>query len=96
MSDWQVGDIAVCVDASSSRKLVEGAAYVVESIGVAEPWWRDAGELGLWLVGTPSDSSSGGFRADRFRKVTPDKPEACESEFVTLLNRIKRKQGADA
>jgi hypothetical protein len=35
-----------------------------------------------------------GCHSARFRKIRPDEREACEPEFVTLLQRIKRKEVA--
>ena len=86
MSDWQVGDLAVCVDARPNEEfgdqsdLVLGGTYTVTRIVLSG--------LGLWL----READHGNFlafRAERFRKVTPDKHEACEDEFVTLLKRGK-------
>jgi hypothetical protein len=98
MSDWQVGDLAVCVDATSriartGTSLAEGQVYRVSGLHMPGKLVRsDFGspaDLGLFLVGLRSVSTSGAFDARRFRKVTPDKHEACEDEFVTLLKRGK-------
>lgn len=88
MSDWQVGDLAVCVDAGLRQSfgphlgcgLVLGRIYRVEAIGAPS------------IAGLPTliVSEVGRKIADRFRKILPDKHEECEPEFVTLLKRIKR------
>lgn len=97
MKGWQVGDLAVCVDADPHKdgnmptELEVGRIYRVN--GFAR---TPRGEL-LLIIRPPHPSFT--YRhpgARRFRKVDPPKHEACESEFVTLLTRIKRKQGADA
>jgi hypothetical protein len=87
--DWKVGDLAVCVDVSPFRcqrtlhigpKLAEGATVQVLGVGV-----RPCGCRVLLWPGT----ELGGV-AHRFRKIHPDEHEACEDEFVTLLNRSKQ------
>jgi hypothetical protein len=98
MSDWQVGDLAVCVDASSrhpgnmsSSVLREGAVYTV--IGIAPPERWITGEYGIGLVFAEVRqpvNSDGSFIATRFRKIRPDKHESCEPEFVTLLKRSRQ------
>jgi hypothetical protein len=99
-NDWQVGDLAVCVDAQSRVNptptlLVEGRTYRVS--GIYAPGRRlssdfgSPGYIGLMLEGLRNDSLSGAFDARRFRKIRPDEHQACEEEFVTLLKRSKRK-----
>lgn len=96
MSDWQVGDLAVCVDdrfnpAYGETLLARGRTYTVVEVTyctISNVLWH-AG-TGLVLAGVPC-SGLHGFAAERFRKIRPDEREACEPEFVTLLNRIKRK-----
>jgi hypothetical protein len=101
MSDWQVGDLAVCIDASD----VGGAAdpnYVLleygrvyNVIGITDDgpgsWVSDYDGLGLILAEVESTNPEGDFAAYRFRKVLPDRHEACETEFVDLLKRSKRR-----
>lgn len=95
--DWQVGDLAVCVDASPCRcthgcgadtKLEEGRVYRV--IGVIPPigfeTWVNL-DIGLGYVG--NHRGRVGAVTDRFRKIHPDAHEACEDEFVTLLKRSR-------
>lgn len=95
-ADWQVGDLAVCVDASPPRdicgdggketnaeyiaNLVEGRIYEVTQVAVC----RCGGHIGLG-----NHSARAGGAADRFRKIHPDEPEPCEAEFITLLRRSR-------
>jgi hypothetical protein len=98
MSDWQVGDLAVCVDDGPSREprnnptiwVVKGSCYRVSAV-----------VHGLLLNGEPPHAicpfnGPTGWAENRFRKIRPDEHEDCEPEFVELLNRIKRKAPADA
>ena len=85
MSDWQVGDLAVCVveqDGWAPWKPQVGVVYTVAEVadGVDGPGFEleedpDAFD-GEWI-----------WLACDFRKI--DKHEACEEEFITLLKRRK-------
>jgi hypothetical protein len=98
VSDWQVGDKALCVDARRSPgvrthvPLVEGRIYTVVGVAARRAvhalYGLDTG--GLFLAGLVSGGTSGAYAADRFRKIRPDEHSACEEEFVTLLKRTKR------
>jgi hypothetical protein len=87
MSDWQVGDLAVCVDGGaddpvlSASTLLQGGTYRVgRSRSIFAGDWRTAARC---FVGFADGTLS------RFRKIRPDEHEACEPEFVTLLKRTK-------
>ena len=96
MNDWQIGDMALCIDASAPRdvcgnggieakreyiaNLIEGRIYKVTQIVTCS-----CGEH----VGLGCHADRAGGSSDRFRKIAPDKHEACEAEFVTLLKRRK-------
>jgi hypothetical protein len=89
-TDWQVGDLAVCVEdqplpgtVSTGATIRKGAVYRV--VGLKE----HRGDLNLFLHGITYRLGIG-TRAFRFRKIRPDEQEACEPEFVTLLKRAKR------
>ena len=93
--DWQVGDLAVCVDdrpchcGATDPAIRIGAVYTV--VRVMPPV---AHQVGLLFeeadpVGHPA------FGADRFRKIRPDEHEACEEEFVTLIKRLKQPAPAE-
>jgi hypothetical protein len=93
MSDWAVGDLAVCVDAAprsyrtdSGGSLAVGNIYTVEAVFFG----AFSRHQMLGIMGFPWEPEWVGWDADRFRKILPDKHEACESEFVDLLKRIKR------
>jgi hypothetical protein len=98
MSDWAVGDLVVCVDdvpQAGDRVrsgLVRGRTYTVSGLFYEGP--GDRCSVGLTLVELMPPPGRFAFCSDRFRKILPDKHEACETEFVTLLNRIKRKVSA--
>jgi hypothetical protein len=99
MTDWAVGDLAVCVDTlrpeeakpgrSGGDTCRKGAVFTV--IGIARDAW---GNVGLILDDIRSDHPTGGYLASAFRKIRPDKHEECEPEFVTLLKRSKRRVSA--
>lgn len=95
MSDWQVGDRAVCVDASGSRcALTVGRVYSVSGLDWTEGFAELDGSLipcGLLLAEIAPPFPYDGFDPRRFRKILPDQHEACETEFVTLLKRSKRR-----
>lgn len=98
MSDWQVGDLAVCVDASPDFDgepvpLEQGTAYRVSGVAFApRPSRKWGARVGLNLLGV--EPWPWGYASERFRKVVADEHEACETEFVTLLKRLKRKVSA--
>jgi hypothetical protein len=85
MTDWQVGDLAVCVDDGPcpyygrDPQIVKGGVYTVADV---------LPNNGLLLEGIQSQSSSGGYAMKMFRKIRPDQHEACEPEFVTLIKRV--------
>lgn len=88
MNDWQVGDLALCVEPKLGRYAVScgfrvGGVYTVA--GVAQSGTR----IGLVFDGRYSRHQSGAWCASGFRKVRPDEHEACEPEFVTLLHKSK-------
>jgi hypothetical protein len=97
MSDWQVGDLAVCVDVSdrfyaqyrrtalAGRRFAIGKKYRV----VATSIHRITGEEILLMEGQPDTAG-----AWRFRKIRPDEHEACEEEFVILLKLSKQRVSA--
>lgn len=94
MSDWQVGDLAVCVDASAMNCEcgsihLGGNAALGQSVRVTSIQMTRFCSLrpSIMWDGCPD----GGAQARRFRKIRPDEQEACETEFVTLLKRSKRR-----
>jgi hypothetical protein len=92
MSDWQVGDLAVCVDNAPRSTTAPGIQYRLECgrvYRVSALRQARSGKLNLFMEGVayPFGIGNGAFR---FRKIRPDQHEACEPEFVTLLKRTKR------
>jgi hypothetical protein len=95
MSDWQVGDLAVCVDAEPQAgdfirdsQLRVGSVYTVTRV-LLSGGRGDRTAIGLSLLGMRPAGGREGYCEDRFRKIRPDEHEACEPEFVTLLKRTK-------
>jgi hypothetical protein len=92
MTDWQVGDKAVCVDASPGagqrQPFRSGGAYIVSGVMPAGTYVPGVGTSKCVTLSfkTPEEW---GCAARRFRKLLPDKHEACNAEFVTLLKRGK-------
>jgi hypothetical protein len=95
--DWQVGDLAVCVGRNPNAPGYwtckggppKGTALVVDGVQFGYspsygPW------TALVFSGYPSVHFTRGWHAESYRKVVPDKQEACEPEFVTLIKRAKR------
>lgn len=103
MNGWQVGDLALCVDAAPCRccaaalPVTEGKIYEVLEVYLGR---NLRGVEGAYLVlagvglSIPTHPIAKGLSANRFRKVLRDKHEACESEFVTLLKRSTKKVSA--
>jgi hypothetical protein len=89
MSDWAVGDLAVCVDDKPRwhGNVVPVAVGCIYRVNFVEVIGRS---LFLTLDGVHPSTIFGSY-ADRFRKIRPDEREACEPEFVTLLKRSKHK-----
>ena len=95
---WEAGDLAVCVDARPNPRIRQssgiqvGQVYRVAVVIQHAP--RPNAVFGLTSVGLVLDgvwtsSKTGGFAAQRFRKIKPDAHEDCEPEFVELLKRSK-------
>ncbi len=102
MSDWQVGDLAVCLKTDKWRgrqtgRVTDGPSYgSVHKVAWVGP--SRCGVLCLELEGIETPRNRDGsvipWTADRFRKIRPDEQEPCEVEFVTLLKRSKQRQSA--
>ena len=96
MSDWQVGDLAVRVETSCSgghwgQNSEAPIGSVLRVVGLRRgPFCDCDAPLALLFEG----GSERGGCCLAYRKIRPDEREACEPEFVTLLQRIKRKVAA--
>jgi hypothetical protein len=93
---WEVGDLAMCVDAAprpcscgalhTGHNVTEGASYRVVALG--DPHSFGESSLVCDKLCLLMDHGKSGL-AERFRKIRPDEHEKCEPEFVTLLKRRK-------
>lgn len=84
--DWQVGDLALCVDDKFNRALKSGMIYMVEAVVLANsPGAYDHGETGLRLVGVTLASLSGAANAKRFRKIPAHEADEFDRETIALL-----------
>jgi hypothetical protein len=86
MSDWQVGDLALC--------LADHGDWVGMSYGAVVKGPENGAVSRVIEIGYAGDGLKFAefghfFHRDRFRKIRPDEHEACEPEFVTLLKRVK-------
>ena len=98
MTDWAVGDLALCVDDGiiMCRGIVHGGMNAPKRGAILRVSEITAG---LYAGNPPSPCGcltihfSGSLMAAhiRLRKILPDKHEPCEAEFVTLLKRGKVK-----
>jgi hypothetical protein len=87
VSDWEVGDKALCVESGHSTR--QGVIYTVSDV------WPSGDEFQGVVNITQDDLLlfvelgflGDGSNCQRFRKIRPDKHEPCEEEFTTLLKR---------
>jgi hypothetical protein len=92
VSDWQAGDLAMCVIDGGWFGHIHGslpsifpeknAVYRVVKV-------RPRDQI-TFLYFAEIDGK--GWNAAAFRKIRPDEHEACEPEFVTLLKRSKKQR----
>jgi len=79
MTDWQVGDLALCVRAGETIRA--GEVHTVETI-----WPNKA----LSLVGKVSSGWRGSYHHWRFIKVTPPAADEFDRETIALMNRVEQ------
>lgn len=77
MSDWQVGDLALCIRGGASIKA--GEVHAVVSV------W----DTGLSLADKVSIARRGSYKKSRFVKVTPPAADDFDRETIALLNGVK-------
>lgn len=86
MSDWQVGDLALCVKPSvlATNPAQPGACYQVSGVFL---WCGPNGEVvGLLLNEIPNTGPGWrGHAAQRFIKVTPEEADEFDRETIALL-----------
>ena len=77
MSDWQKGDLALCVSDSRLRalKIKRGCVYTVDAVGAPRKHMDFGLVVPLYLEGVDDPY---GHAANRFIKVTPPKQETEE------------------
>ena len=88
MSDWQAGDLALCV--KSSHTIESGSLNTVSDVVVAGPeWGQYEGAVGLFMEGRQAQSLTGAYRSDQFVKVTPNHDaETLEDRgIIALMNK---------
>lgn len=91
MSDWQVGDLALCVTTKhpsfreASEVLRVGAVYTVVRVGRPTAYIKGEFALGL-REAIPSRGPDYGFPQTMFRKIAPHTPDAEDAETIRLLN----------
>lgn len=90
MSDWQVGDLALCIDDGPARyvkgsrenadpaSLVRGRVYTVLFVG--------PDTKGIGLTGLAVTSRNWGWFAERFIKVTPPAADEFDREVIEQMN----------
>jgi len=91
MTDWQKGDLALCVchfelnAASHGLDMPKkGRVYGVTNVAphpYGEPW----GAVALRLDGVLDMGAGSGWNSNMFRKVTPPKPTADDREVIDLM-----------
>lgn len=94
--DWQVGDLALCVDDRRCPSyrwggLCAGRIYTVDAVTVdIGPRGFSAlygkGRIGLAFADAPTPSGTIGWDARRFLKVTPPSADEFDRETIALLN----------
>ena len=87
--DWQVGDLALCVNATDGSQgwagslLREGAVYTVENASMV----CFSGEHVLVLNEVKAPDYTEGFNVTRFIKITPPEADEFDREVIELLRR---------
>lgn len=85
MSDWQPGDLALCIaphrHSDGHPSVRPGGIYTVEAVG---HWFEPA----LLLKGLPSRHVSRCHAACRFHRIPPHEADAEDRETIRLLNGV--------
>lgn len=85
MSDWQVGDLALCAAGKGCGDCWENGPHPLDGRTLTVIGVDDWGESHPAL--TFAEAERLNWCACQFRKIRPDEHEACEPEFVKLLKR---------
>lgn len=90
MSDWQIGDLALCIanrlpppKDMPSELLRVGAIYTVRSVR----WSNGDRCIAIGLNEVRSRGPLGDWHSCVFRKVTPPEADAFDHETIELMNR---------
>ncbi len=89
MSDWQVGDLALCIStrhrkfSNAATRVRRGAIYTVERVGTKVHFGTD---VALQIAGAPTRVSGYGWPSTMFRKIHPHAPDVEDRETISLLN----------
>lgn len=94
MSDWQAGDLALCVRVTHpafprqrSKRLRIGVVYTVRKVG--RPHMKFDGEQALAFAEVQPRLRGRGFLESMFRKVTPPAADEFDRETIALMNGIR-------
>lgn len=94
MSDWNIGDLAVCVEPGDwfdiNKRVFDSFGPEVGSVCTVEGFGECSGEMSLLLFEWPADE----FTASAFRKIRPDAAEGHASDWELILEGSKRKVSA--
>ena len=83
MSDWQVGDLAVCVDDKdfdgSKMEIIKGRIYRVQDVFVGCEYRGGPCDVVALDVGVIGSDGQAGFDAACFRPILPAEPAFTEA-----------------
>ena len=85
MSDWQIGDYALCIgedlegDATWEWSTVVGQCYTVSGIYDCSDW------EGLDFLEDPAPNDEYCFDAKYYIKITPDKADEYDREVIEIM-----------
>lgn len=94
MSDWQVGDLALCVSIEHplfkgpSSILRAGAVYTVVVVGSPISWANN--ERALGFSEAKPKKVGRGFPETLFRKIDRHQPDEFDRETIALMNRVEQ------
>ena len=94
MSDWQKGDLALCIKVGEWRRLgefgdlggIDNGPRAGMTLTVSEVLSFGNGQA-LKFVDFPDQPEAGwkGYNTTRFRKITPDKADEYDREVIDLM-----------
>jgi len=94
---WQIGDLAVCVNASNyglqgvfGHLLTEGKVYKVLRLTTPPRWLHGEAGLGLVIDGPKNKNPEGDWFEGRFRKVEKDTQAANADDAAWLKDLLTK------